>query len=60
MTNRTLARRLEDLEDQFRPIVGEAKTFIIEFVDSGRKVVRSMEVKLPARPSIPRGRRWRR
>ena len=60
MMSRTLARRLEDLEEQSRPIVGEARILTIDFVDRGGKVVDSREFKLPAPPPVLRGRPRRR
>jgi hypothetical protein len=63
MIGRSLTRRLEDLETQLLPAVGQRRIFIIDFVDSGGKVVNSREITFAAPPPnepSQRARPWRR
>ena len=59
--NRTLARRLEDLEAELLPVVGETKTIRVDFVEPDGMVTSHMDftVSLPA-PQPLRPRPWRR
>jgi hypothetical protein len=63
MINRTLARRLEDLEAEFGPVAGETKIIRVNFVERDGTVVDHMEFTVtgtaPNNPSR-RARRWRR
>ena len=61
--NRTLARRLEDLEAELLPVAGETKILRVNFVERDGTVVDHMDftVNAPAPASHgPRARRYRR
>jgi hypothetical protein len=63
MINRTLARRLEDLEAELLPVAGETITIRIDFVEPDGTVVshRDFTVNAPAPTGHgPRARRRRR
>jgi hypothetical protein len=63
MISRNLIRRLEDLETQLRPAVGETKTLTIRFVNPDGTVMDDMDIPVtcPAPTSHgPRARRWQR
>ena len=59
--NRTLARRLEDLEAELLPVVGETKTIRVDFVETDGTVTSHMDftINLPG-PQPLRPRPWRR
>jgi hypothetical protein len=61
MINRTLARRLEDLEAEFLPVASETTILRVDFVERDGTVVDHMDipVKTPAPTSKgPRARPW--
>jgi hypothetical protein len=61
MTNRTLARRLEDLEAEFLPVVAEPTVLRVDFVERGGTVVDYKEFTIKAAAPQPRRTRpWRR
>jgi hypothetical protein len=61
MIGRTLARRLEDLEAELLPVVGETKTIRVDFVEPDGTITIHMDftINLPA-PQPQRTRSWRR
>jgi hypothetical protein len=65
MMNRTLARRLEDLEAEFLPTAGEKKIIRVSFVERDGTVVDHRDITVngtaPNNPSRrARARPWRR
>jgi hypothetical protein len=58
--NRTLARRLKDLEAELLPVVGETKTIRVDFVEPDGTVTSHMAftINLPG-PQPQRIRSWR-
>lgn len=60
MANRTLTRRLEDLEAELLPVAGETITIRIDFVERDGTVVDHMDFTMNRTAPTSRGPRARR
>ena len=60
MANRTLARRLEDLEAEFLPVAGETMTIRVDFVERDGTVVDHMDFTVDGTAPTRKGPRARR
>jgi hypothetical protein len=61
MINRTLARRLEDLEADFLPVLGEPTILRVDFVERDGTVTNHIDFTInPPAPQPRRTRPWRR